>query len=200
MDYWHCYIIYTVSRCKRRTLLAESMKWWYVTRMKKSIHLEKKSKNHRPDDGRGTASAQWSCHVQLDFHWLTSFSKKTSSRLHLYPFPIATTRSVVIVQTTREKYTHARTLTHTLSKIESFISLQKNILCHVTDELNWTTTCCQCRFNLVRYDWPTRIHCWALWQEAVEPSQRHPFPPQPQCEVHSLLSGNKYGNIQEHRL
>lgn len=45
---------------------------------------------------------------------------------------------------------------------------------------------------------PALIH-WALWQEAVEPSQSDPFPPQPQCEVHSP-SRNKYGNIQEHRL
>lgn len=45
---------------------------------------------------------------------------------------------------------------------------------------------------------PAPIH-WALWQEAVEPSQSNPFPPQPQCEVHSP-SRNKYGNIQEHRL
>lgn len=44
---------------------------------------------------------------------------------------------------------------------------------------------------------PAPIH-WALWQEAVEPSQSDPFPPQPQCEVHSP-SRNKYGNIQEHR-
>lgn len=124
--------------------------------------------------------------MYIFFNWLTSFLKKNQQLAHVHVcicVPLEMSRSVVIVQTTREKNN-----THMISKIESFISLQKNRLYHVTNGMNLTTTCFQFRSNLVRYDGPARIH-WALWQEA-KPSQSNPFPPQPQCEVHSPSGNN----------
>lgn len=162
--------------------------------MTKSIHEKKDTKKTDRTIRRETASAQWPCHVHL-FSLVDIIFKG----LHLHFPPIGTSRSVVIVQTTRGGKKNKKKHTHDIQNRIILLAAEKyTVSRHHRDELhhNMLSNAALIWCDMNR---PAPIRR-ALWQEAVEPSQSDPFPPpQPQCEVHSP-SRNKYGNIQEHRL